>query len=67
VTLSEFAGRLADVGVEPPARPWPESPLRFADGARYHFEIPSVEGPKVLRRGRLRSASASIASRTAPV
>jgi hypothetical protein len=49
VTLPELAGWLADVGLEPPARPWPESPLRFADGARYHFEIPSVEGPKVLR------------------
>jgi hypothetical protein len=49
VSLSELARWLADVGLEPPARPWPESPLRFADGARYHFEIPSVEGPKVLR------------------
>jgi hypothetical protein len=49
MTFSELAGWLADVGLEPPARPWPESPLRFADGARYHFEIPSVEGPKVLR------------------
>ena len=26
----------------------PESPLRFADGAQYRFEIPSVEGPRVF-------------------
>ena len=26
----------------------PESPLRFADGAQYRIEIPSVEGPRVL-------------------
>lgn len=26
----------------------PESPLRFADGAHYRIEIPSVEGPNVL-------------------
>ncbi len=26
----------------------PESPLRFADGAQYRIEIPSVEGPRVF-------------------
>lgn len=26
----------------------PESPLRFADGAHYRIEIPSVEGPRVM-------------------
>ena len=26
----------------------PDSPKRFADGARYRFEIPSCEGPRVL-------------------
>jgi len=40
---------LAAVGLEPPARPWPESGGRFGDGLRYHFEIASVEGPVVLR------------------
>src|SRR5690349_24687276 len=40
---------LAAVGLEPPARPWPESDGRFPDGRRSHFEIASVEGPAVLR------------------
>jgi hypothetical protein len=40
---------LAAVGLEPPARPWAESEGRFPDGARYRFEIASVEGPVVLR------------------
>jgi hypothetical protein len=40
---------LAAVGLEPPARPWPESDGRFPDGRRAHFEIASVEGPVVLR------------------
>jgi len=40
---------LAAVGLEPPARPWPESGGRLGDGLRYHFEIASVEGPVVLR------------------
>jgi hypothetical protein len=40
---------LAAVGLEPPARPWPESAGRFGDGRRSHFEIASVEGPNVLR------------------
>jgi Peptidase family U32 len=40
---------LAAAGLEPPARPWPESDGRFPDGLRYHFEIASVEGPAVLR------------------
>src|SRR5436305_2803678 len=43
------ARMLAAVGLEPPPRPWPESAGRFPDGARYHFEIASVEGPVVLR------------------
>ena len=43
------AKMLAAVGLEAPARPWPQSAGRFADGARYHFEIASVEGPVVLR------------------
>jgi len=42
------AGVLAQRGVtaEPPA---PASQARFADGAHYRIEIPSVEGPAVLR------------------
>src|SRR5437763_3415039 len=40
---------LAAVGLEPPARPWPESVGRFGDGSRHHYEIASVEGPGVLR------------------
>lgn len=49
VSRDELAGWLRSVGLEPPARSWPESPHRFPDGQRYHFEIPSVEGPVVLR------------------
>jgi hypothetical protein len=49
VSLEELGDWLRSVGLEPPMRPWPESPHRFADGQRYHFEIPSVEGPVVLR------------------
>lgn len=49
MSREELAEWLRGVGLEPPARPWPESPYRFADGRRYHFEIPSVEGPVVLR------------------
>jgi len=30
------------------AHTWPASPHRFADGAQYRVEIPSVEGPRVL-------------------
>jgi hypothetical protein len=48
VTLPEIAGWLDALGYAPPARPWPESAGRFPDGRRYHFEIPSVEGPRVL-------------------
>jgi hypothetical protein len=40
---------LAEVGLEPPPRDWPESAGRFPDGARHHYEIASVEGPGVLR------------------
>lgn len=49
MSLEELGGWLRTAGVEPPARPWPHSPHRFADGRRYRFEIPSVEGPVVLR------------------
>jgi hypothetical protein len=40
---------LAEVGLEPPPRDWPESAGRFPDGLRHHYEIASVEGPAVLR------------------
>src|SRR3954464_13671740 len=40
---------LAEVGLSPPARDWPESPGRFEDGSRHRIEIASVEGPGVLR------------------
>jgi hypothetical protein len=49
MSRDELAGWLRTAGIEPPARPWPESPGRFPDGRRYRFEIPSVEGPVVLR------------------
>jgi hypothetical protein len=49
VTLDQIAGWMDGLGYAPPARPWPESAGRFADGRRYHIEIPSVEGPAVLR------------------
>lgn len=49
MSRDELAEWLRVLGLDPPARPWPESPHRFADGRRYHFEIPSVEGPVVLR------------------
>jgi hypothetical protein len=49
MSRDELASWLRGVGLDAPARPWPESPHRFADGRRYHFEIPSVEGPTVLR------------------
>src|SRR5256714_14552206 len=40
---------LAEVGLSPPARDWPESPGRFEDGSRHRIESASVEGPGVLR------------------
>jgi hypothetical protein len=49
MNLTELAALLNDVGLEPPLRPWPASPRRFADGATHHVEIPSVEGPAVFR------------------
>jgi hypothetical protein len=49
VSLSELETWLGEIGLAPPARPWPESALRFADGRRYRIEIPSVEGPAALR------------------
>jgi hypothetical protein len=45
----ELAEWLRVVGQRPPARPWPASEHRFPDGRRYRYEIPSVEGPEVLR------------------
>jgi len=40
---------LASLGFPPgDAHDLPSSPLRFADGAHYRVEIPSVEGPRVL-------------------
>jgi hypothetical protein len=49
MSRDELGSWLRTAGIEPPARPWPESPHRFPDGRRYRFEIPSVEGPVVLR------------------
>ncbi|HWF72579.1 MAG TPA: hypothetical protein VG186_04495 [Solirubrobacteraceae bacterium] len=49
MSRGELAGWLQGVGLDAPARPWPDSPHRFPDGRRYRFEIPSVEGPAVLR------------------
>ena len=49
VSLDQIAAWLDALGLEPPSRPWRESALRFPDGRRYHVEIPSVEGPAVLR------------------
>jgi hypothetical protein len=41
---------LAARGLPPAdAHDLPESPLRFADGAHYRIEIPSVEGPRVMQ------------------
>jgi hypothetical protein len=48
-TRDGLAELLAAAGVQAPARPWPESDGRFADGSRHHVEIASVEGPGVLR------------------
>jgi hypothetical protein len=49
MSRDELSRWLRTAGVEPPARPWPESPQRFPDGRPYRLEIPSVEGPAVLR------------------
>ena len=49
MTFAEIGSWLAEIDLSPPARPWSESPLRFPDGRRWHIEIPSVEGPEVLR------------------
>jgi hypothetical protein len=40
-------GALRRLGIEQPSEVAP-SPLRFADGAHFRIEIPSVEGPRVL-------------------
>src|SRR5438067_7534763 len=40
---------LASIGLPPgDLNELPDSPLRFADGAQYRIEIPSVEGPACL-------------------
>lgn len=49
MSREELSEWLRDAGLDPPARPWAESRLRFPDGRRYRYEIPSVEGPVVLR------------------
>src|SRR6266576_777283 len=49
MTRDELSGWLKGLGLPAPTRPWPDSEHRFADERRYHFEIPSVEGPVVLR------------------
>ena len=48
MTLDDARRALAGAGIEPAAAAT-ESPSRFADGVRYRVEIPSVEGPGVLR------------------
>jgi hypothetical protein len=48
MTIAELSAWLEEAGLAAPLRPWPESPERFDDGRRYRFEIPSVEGPRVL-------------------
>jgi len=47
--FAEIGSWLAEIDLSAPARPWSESRLRFPDGRRWHIEIPSVEGPEVLR------------------
>jgi hypothetical protein len=49
MSFSEIGSWLAEIDLSGPERPWRESPLRFADDLRWHVEIPSVEGPEVLR------------------
>jgi len=47
-TVNRGATALADSGLVP-EQPVPASQDRFSDGAHFRIEIPSVEGPKVLR------------------
>jgi hypothetical protein len=49
MTRDELGAVLHGLGLPAAVRTTPESPLRFPDGARFHFEIASVEGPGVLR------------------
>lgn len=49
MSRAELAQWLSELGLEPPARTAPASPHRFPDGRRHRYEIPSVEGPAVLR------------------
>jgi sugar phosphate isomerase/epimerase len=49
VDTERLAAMLAEVGLSPPARDWPESGGRFEDGRRHRIEIASVESPGVLR------------------
>jgi hypothetical protein len=49
MSFAEIGSWLSEIDLSGPARPWPETTLRFSDGRRWHVEIPSVEGPEVLR------------------
>lgn len=49
MTTSKMPNALARLGLpETSGGALPESTLRFADGSRYHLEIPSVEGPEAF-------------------
>ena len=48
MSLDEIGAWLEEIDLAAPSRPWPESGLRFPDGRRWHVEIASVEGPRVL-------------------
>lgn len=48
MSLNEIGAWLEEIDLQAPSRPWPESGLRFPDGRRWHVEIASVEGPRVL-------------------
>jgi hypothetical protein len=49
MTFTEVGELLASVGIPAATHAGASSDGRFDDGSRYHFEIPSVEGPEVLR------------------
>jgi Peptidase family U32 len=48
MSLSEIGEWRTEIDLKAPSRPWSESALRFPDGRRWHIEIASVEGPRVL-------------------
>ncbi|HEX4518733.1 MAG TPA: hypothetical protein VH063_04030 [Gaiellaceae bacterium] len=48
MSLNEIGAWLEELDLKAPSRPGPESGLRFPDGRRWHVEIASVEGPRVL-------------------